>query len=137
MHNDIAKRTLGHLLPNCNDVILSNVTGSERILRCKNPVKSLDDYTHARFNLLYFDSSTASTDSDKATLFSSYFHSIFSSSQFNLPTISNLIAPVSSFGHIDITGIPCLYVVTSFSRKIQSLFRFWLQGFFASLYRLM
>ena len=38
------KCNFGHLQPNCNDVILSNVTCSGRILRCTNPVNSLNDH---------------------------------------------------------------------------------------------
>ena len=40
----LRKRTFGHVQPNCNDVILSNVTCSGRTLRSTNLVNSLGDY---------------------------------------------------------------------------------------------
>ena len=50
-----------------------------------------------------FNSTLALSDSEKASIFNHYFHSVFTSSPFVLPPMSSLPTPNSTLNNIDIT----------------------------------
>ena len=52
---------------------------------------------------LHFNSTTADSDQDKATLFNRYFYSVFTNSSFSLPNICHLPKPNSVLGDISIS----------------------------------
>jgi len=52
-----------------------------------------------------FESTTATTDYEKAFLFNSYFHSVFTRSSFVLPSINELSTPVSTLSDIFVTEL--------------------------------
>ena len=52
---------------------------------------------------VYFDSCSASSDMDKASLFNEYFHSVFTTSTFELPPACDRPEPVSCLSDLTIT----------------------------------
>ena len=52
---------------------------------------------------MYLNSTPALSDSEKASLFNHYFHSVFTSSPFVLPPLSSLPTPNSTLNNVDIT----------------------------------
>ena len=59
--------------------------------------------SHTLPQTMRLNSSSASTDSEKATLFNHYFHSVFTSSSYTLPPVSSLPEPSSSLNDLHIT----------------------------------
>lgn len=62
---------------------------------------------------MFLDSVTASTDGEKASLFNSYFYSVFSTTSFILPPMANLPSPNSTLANIEISESDVLEVLAS------------------------
>ena len=67
-----------------------------------NYIKSLSRYDTLP-PTMYLNSTPALSNSEKASLFNHYFHSVFTSSPFVLPPLSSLPTPNSTLNNIDIT----------------------------------
>ena len=62
---------------------------------------------------LNFNGTSVDSDQDKATLFNSYFHSVFTNSTFSLPSIIDLPKPHSILNDISIPEDDVFQVLTS------------------------
>ena len=64
------------------------------------------------------DSSTATLDQEKTTLFNTFFHSVFTHSSFNLPSPENLSVPASTISDISISELDVFEALSSLNESI-------------------
>ena len=79
--------------------------------------KSMTTLTHSQTAkippLVYLCSSQASSDRDRAALFNSFFHSVFTVSHFTLPSSDNLSIPPSIISNLQIDQLQVLEALSS------------------------
>ena len=110
-----------------NKVLLAKSTYENELIKkfCYRNSSKLFKYISALTNhrdipsTVTFDSSSATSDNGKASLFNNFFHSVFTSSSFSLPSFDDTTTPQSTISNISISesdvyeALTCLNITKS------------------------